>query len=89
MLVVGNKKQTPRRDEPRSCVKKFLDGGSSYSHCYCLAQCITTFCGNKVSKGAPNRHKTSGQSYETFMLINYDSRVLIWGIFQSGTTLES
>ena len=23
-----------------------------------------------------------------FTLINYDSRVVIWGIFQSGTTLE-
>ena len=24
-----------------------------------------------------------------FMLENYDSRAVIWGIFQSGTTLES
>ena len=32
---------------------------------------------------------TSGQSYKHFMLVNYDSRVVIWGIFQSGTTLES
>ena len=24
-----------------------------------------------------------------FTLVNYDSRVVIWGIFQSGTTLES
>ena len=23
-----------------------------------------------------------------FTLVNYDSRVVIWGIFQSGTTLE-
>ena len=30
-----------------------------------------------------------GQSYKHFMLVNYDSRVAIWGIFQSGTTLES
>ena len=30
-----------------------------------------------------------GQSYKHFMLVNYDSRVVIWGIFQSGTTLES
>ena len=29
------------------------------------------------------------QSYKHFTLINYDSRVVIWGIFQSGTTLES
>ena len=33
--------------------------------------------------------ETSGQSYKHFMLVNYDSRVVIWGIFQSGTTLES
>ena len=32
---------------------------------------------------------TSGQSYKHFTLVNYDSRVIIWGIFQSGTTLES
>ena len=31
----------------------------------------------------------SGQSYKHFTLVNYDSRVVIWGIFQSGTTLES
>ena len=31
----------------------------------------------------------SGQSYKQFMLVNYDSRVVIWGIFKSGTTLES
>ena len=32
---------------------------------------------------------TSGQSYKHFTLENYDSRVVIWGIFKSGTTLES
>ena len=31
----------------------------------------------------------SGQSYKQFTLIIYNSRVVIWGIFQSGTTLES
>ena len=30
----------------------------------------------------------SGQSYKQFTLIIYDSRVVIWGIFKSGTTLE-
>ena len=30
-----------------------------------------------------------GQSYKHFMIINYNSRVIIWGIFKSGTTLES
>ena len=30
-----------------------------------------------------------GQSYKHFTLVNYDSRVVIWGIFQSGMTLES
>ena len=33
--------------------------------------------------------KTSGQSYKGSMIVNYDSRVVIWGIFKSGTTLES
>ena len=31
----------------------------------------------------------SGQSYKHFTLVNYDSRVVKWGIFQSGMTLES
>ena len=30
-----------------------------------------------------------GQSYKHFTLVNYDFRVVIWGIFQSGMTLES
>ena len=30
---------------------------------------------------------TSGQSYKQFMLVIYESRVVIWGIFKSGTTL--
>ena len=32
---------------------------------------------------------SSGQSYKQVMLIIYDSRVVIWSIFKSGTTLES
>ena len=35
------------------------------------------------------KHETSGQSYKQFALVIYDSRVVIWGIFKSGTTLES
>ena len=30
-----------------------------------------------------------GQSYKQFTLVIYDSKVVIWGIFKSGTTLES
>ena len=30
-----------------------------------------------------------GQSYKQFTLVIYNSRVVIWGIFKSGTTLES
>ena len=30
-----------------------------------------------------------GQSYKHFTLVIYKSRVIIWGIFNSGTTLES
>ena len=29
----------------------------------------------------------SGQSYKHFTIVNYNSRVIIWGIFQSRTTL--
>ena len=29
------------------------------------------------------------QSYKHFMLIKYDSRVIIWDIFRSGMTVES
>ena len=36
-----------------------------------------------------HNHKTSGQSYKHFTLVNYESRVIIWDIFKSGTTLES
>ena len=31
----------------------------------------------------------SGQSYKRFMIVIYDSRVVIWSIFKSSTTLES
>ena len=31
---------------------------------------------------------TCGQSYKHLTLVNYDSRVVIWAIFQSGMTLE-
>ena len=31
----------------------------------------------------------SGQSYNHFTIVNYDSSVVIWGIFKSGTTLEA
>ena len=36
-----------------------------------------------------DQKEASGQSYKHFTLLNYDSRVVIGGIFQSGTTLES
>ena len=32
--------------------------------------------------------ETCGQSYKQFTLVNYDYRVVIWGIFKSGMTLE-
>ena len=32
---------------------------------------------------------SSGQSYKQFTLVIYDPRVVIWSVFQSGTTLES
>ena len=30
-----------------------------------------------------------GQSYKAYTIVIYDSTVIIWGIFKSGTTLES
>ena len=34
-------------------------------------------------------HSNCGQSYKASTIVNYGSRVVIWGIFKSGTTLES
>ena len=46
------------------------------SHCFenCLCSCDLD---------------TSGQSYKHFTIIIYYPRVIIWGVFKSGTTLES
>ena len=33
--------------------------------------------------------KPCGQSYKQFTIVIYDSRVVIWGNFKSGMTLES
>ena len=30
----------------------------------------------------------TGQSYNQFTLVIYESRIVKWGIFESGTTLE-
>ena len=46
---------------------------------------LTTF-GTWVSS---HNHYTSDQSYKQFTIVTYDSRVVIWGIFKSGMTLES
>ena len=43
----------------------------------------------KVAKDLIRTQILSGQSYKQFTLVIYDSRVVIWGIFKSGTTLES
>ena len=52
----------------------------------CLKQGLNLLCPRNmgVDGGA-----ISGQSYKQFTLVIYDYRVVIWGIFQSGTTLES
>ena len=36
-----------------------------------------------------NSKLISGQSYKASTIVNYDSTVVIWGIFKSGTTLDS
>ena len=51
---------------------------------YILVSLLVPFVNLKVSN-----HQACGQSYKHYMLVNYDSRVVIWGIFQSGMTLES
>ena len=33
--------------------------------------------------------RPSGQSYKHFMIVIYDPRVVKWGVFKSGMTLES
>ena len=35
-----------------------------------------------------SKAEVSGQSYKQLTLVIYESRVVIWGIFKSGTTLE-
>ena len=35
----------------------------------------------------PTSSVTSGQSYKASTIVNYDPRVVIWGIFKSGTPL--
>ena len=47
------------------------------------------YAGLKNSNWLNNEEPISGQSYKHFMLVNYSFRVVIWGIFQSGLTLES
>ena len=43
---------------------------------------------NKLYSDVWVNYETSGQSYKHFTLVNYNSGVIIWGIFQSGMTLE-
>ena len=42
-----------------------------------------------ISSQCPFDCLISDQSYKAPTIINYDSGVVIWGIFKSGTTLES
>ena len=49
---------------------------------------IVSYTCRDMGTGEPS-YLFSGQSYKTITLVNYDSRVLIWGIFKSGMTLES
>ena len=39
------------------------------------------FVCSKSIESKPAKLETSGQSYKHFTLVNYDSRVVIWGIF--------
>ena len=53
-----------------------------------LTKLLLFACGEAVESKLV-KLEISGQSNKHFTLINYDSRVVIWGIFNSGTTLES
>ena len=44
---------------------------------------------NCVGKTKIKKKEADGKSYKGSMIVNYDSRVVIWGNFKSGTTLES
>ena len=60
-------------------------------------QNLILFIRGKAISGEPIIKGTSqlpnppgcGQSYKQFTIVIYDSRVVIWGNFKSGTTLES
>ena len=74
-------RQTPRNDDSRSrlCRWKFevIEGT------------ITPRLAMYLGKLLCCKLKTCGQSYKGSRIVNYDSRVVIWGNFKSGTTLES
>ena len=55
----------------------------------CCSRCVQLWWNVDVQKIIKIGRETCGQSYKQFTLVNYDSRVLIWGIFKSGMTLES
>ena len=42
-----------------------------------------------LGKPGTNTVRPVGQSYKASTIINYDSRVVKWGIFKPGSTLES
>ena len=52
------------------------------------SHCFFSTLGMKVLQQEP-QFENSGQSYNHFTIVNYDSSVVIWGIFKSGTTLEA
>ena len=56
---------------------------------YCRKDQFSSILRRFLSLDINRAFLSSGQSYKHFTLVNYDSRVVIWGIFQSGTTLES
>ena len=64
--------------------------------CYCLINLPSSIIFQRFAGQIVNKRKwlrtslrqTCGQSYKWFTLAIYDSRVVIWSIFKSGTTLE-
>ena len=45
--------------------------------------------GIRLSLEVINKNASCGQSYKQFRIVIYDPRVVIWGNFMSGMTLES
>ena len=68
-----------------------FDGRSKQKQCAALKRNLEKakqnyFCENRIGRGIGR--EPCGQSYKSSTIVNYESRVILWGNFKSGTTLE-